>query len=166
MKAMIANDQVRAFSSLQYAYREMFDGRLVAMSLSVLVASVLTFGILGPPGFEDGFGALQRLVFVASCGAICWPLAHALSAAILFLMRSRPPAQIALANTLGALFVTIPCSAVSYTLLGLFQSQNPVSRFAVGRLPERGGIGVGLHFPGPVRGMPARATEARHRGGS
>lgn len=125
MKPSAANSQVRTFSSLQYAYREMFDGRLIAVSLSVLGASVLTFGILGPLGFDDGFGPIRRLAFVASCGAICWPLAHALSSAILFLMRSRPPAQIVLASTLGALFVAGPCSAVAYTLYGLFQSQNP-----------------------------------------
>ena len=126
MKPMTANSRVHAFSSLQYAYREMFDRRLIAVSLSVLVTAVLTFSILGPLGFEDGFGPLRRLAFVASCGALCWPLAHALSAAILFVMRSRPPAQIALANTLGALFVAMPCSAVCYTLFGLFQLQDPV----------------------------------------
>lgn len=123
---MIANSQVPAFSSLQYAYREMFDGRLIAVSLSVLGVAVLTFGILGPLGFEDGLGPMKRLAFVASCGAICWPLAHTLSAAILFVTRSLPPVQILLANTLGALFVTIPCCAVAYILYGLFRSQDPV----------------------------------------
>ena len=123
---MIANSQVPAFSSLQYAYREMFDGRLIAVSLSVLGVAVLTFGILGPLGFEDDLGPVKRLAFVASCAAICWPLAHAVSAAILFLMRSRPPVQIVLANAFGALFVTMPCSAVVYTLYGLFQSHDTV----------------------------------------
>ena len=123
MKPTTANNQVRAFSSLQYAYREMFDRRLVAVSISVLVASVLTFTILGPLGIDDGFRPTQRLAFAAACGAICWPLAHALSSAILFLMRSRPPVQIVLASALGALFVSIPCSAVTYTIYGLFQPQ-------------------------------------------
>ena len=68
VKPMAADNQVRAFSSLQYAYREMFDRRLIAVSLSVLVAAVLTFSILGPLGFEDSFGPFRRLAFVASCG--------------------------------------------------------------------------------------------------
>ena len=102
----------------------MFDGRLIAVSLCVLVAWVLTFAILGVVGIEDSFHPLQRFAFVASCSAICWPLSHALSSAILFLMRFRPPVQIVLASTLGALFVSIPCSAVAYTMYGLFQPQN------------------------------------------
>ena len=116
--------QRRGFSSLQYAYREMFDWRLVAVSLSVLAASILTFTMLGPMGLQDQLSPLQRLVFVASCSAICWPLSHALSSAILFLMRFRPPVQIVLASALGALFVAMPCSAVAYTTYGLFQAQN------------------------------------------
>ena len=124
MKPTTVNGPVDEFSSLQYAYREMLDGRLIAVSLSVLVALVLTFTILGLLGIHDSFRPLQRLAFVASCGAICWPLSHALSSAILFLMRLRPPVQIVLAITLGALFAAIPYSAVTYTIYGLFQPQD------------------------------------------
>ena len=124
MKPTSGNSRVREFSSLQHAYREMFDRRLIVVSISVLVASVLTFTILGPLGIDDGFRPMQRLAFAASCGAICWPLAHALSSAVLFLMRSRPPVQIVLASTLGALFASIPCSAVVYTIYGLLQPQS------------------------------------------
>lgn len=114
----------REFSSLQYAYREMFDWRLIAVSLSVLAGWIVTFAILGPIGLDIQLGPLQRFAFVALCSVVCWPLAHALSSAILFVVRFRPPVQIVLASALGALFVAMPCCAVVYTMYGLFQAHN------------------------------------------
>ena len=166
MKPTTANNQVRAFSSLQYAYREMFDGRLIVMSLSVLGVSVFAFGILGPLGFEDGFQPMKRVAFVAACGAICWPLAHPVNAAILFVMRSRPPVQIVLASTLGALFVTIPCSAVSYTLYKLFQSDDPVHVAVLDVYPSVATMVLActclVHYVACQRARLRRATETGH----
>ena len=166
MKATTADSGLGEFSSLRYAYREMFDGRLITVSLSVLVGCVLAFTVIGPMGSGVELVPLQRLAFVALCGAICWPLSHTLSSAILFLMRSRPPVQIVLASALGALFVAMPCSAVAYTIYGIFEPHGD----PLAALPEIYRTVAVLvlactclvHYVACQRARLRHATEARH----
>ena len=107
-------------SVLQCAYHETLDGRLIAVSASAVVGAVIVYAVLGPMGMEDNLGPLERLAFVGTVCALCWPLCHAFSATVLYLARARPPIQILASSITGVLFMAIPCSAVAYAFYGLF----------------------------------------------
>ena len=107
-------------SVLQCAYQETLDGRLIAVSASAVAGAVIVYAVLGPMGMEDNLGPLQRLAFVGTVCALCWPLCHAFSATVLYLARVRPPIQILAFAVAGVLFMAIPCSAVAYAFYGLF----------------------------------------------
>ena len=155
MRPKAAENRIPGIWYLRHAYREMLEWRLIRVSLSVLGAGVLTLTVVSPMGIEESLGPLQRLAFVALCGVCCWPLCHALSAAILYVARSRPPLQILLACLSGALFMAVPLSAVVFTAYGLFQPRLAANL----RLPEvylnTGRIGVGVWKYRPLRGLSA-----------
>ena len=132
MRPKAAENRIPGIWYLRHAYREMLEWRLIRVSLCVLGAGVLTLTVVSPMGIEESLGPLQRLAFVALCGVCCWPLCHALSAAILYVARSRPPLQILLACLSGALFMAVPLSAVVFTVYGLFQPRHAANL----RLPE------------------------------
>ena len=114
----------RGLACLQWAHLEVLEWGLLAESLCMLGGLVLVLAFVGPMGVEDHLAPLERLAFWSVCGALCWPLCHALSAAILYLMRFRPPVAIMLAAAAGALFFTVPCAAVTHTVYGLFRPQD------------------------------------------
>ena len=122
MKPTSTNRYVSTLSCLQYAYREALDRHLIAMSFGVVAVGAVVIAILGPMGMEENLGVVQRFVLVGLCCAVCWPLCHALSAAILYLMRKQPPLQIAVGCGIGALFMAIPCSFTTVAIYGLFDT--------------------------------------------
>ena len=107
---------------LQYAYKEALDGHLVATSFAVVSVAAIVFAILGPMGMEENLGVVQRFALVGLCCAVCWPLCHGLSAAILYLVRKQPPMQIAVSCAVGALFMAIPCSFTAVAVYALFDT--------------------------------------------
>ena len=110
---------VRGLASLQWAYKAALHGRVVAGSLLVVLVLATALSMVGR--MDDASDTvLYRLFFWTTCALLCWPLCHALGAVVLYLMRSRPPLAIALAAAGGTLFLTLPCTAVVYTLYGLF----------------------------------------------
>ncbi len=120
MKLAPDGSRVQGRSVLQCAYQETLDGRLIAVSASAVAGAVIVYAVLGPMGMEDNLGPLQRLAFVGTVCALCWPLCHAFSATVLYLARARPPIQILAFAVAGVLFMAIPCSAVAYAFYGLF----------------------------------------------
>ena len=122
MKPSTVEDPKPGLWRLRHAWREMLEWRLIRVSLGVLGASVLILSVVGPVGIGDALNPLQRIAFAALCCVFCWPLCHVLSAAILYVARSRPPVQILLACTAGELFMAVPCTAVVFAFYGLFQS--------------------------------------------
>ena len=109
------------FWCLRHAHREMLTSTLVAVSLGVLAGLVVTVSVLCSQcraGFPSYF---DLLAFVALCAASCWPFYHALSAVVLVVLRTRPPAQILLACIACALFAALPFTAVAMAFLPLFQ---------------------------------------------
>ncbi len=115
---------VRGPACLRWAYREALEPGQLAVSLWMLVGLVLVLTAVGPIGIEVRLGPLQRLAFWSICCALCWPVCHALSAAILYLMRDRRPVVILLAAATGAAYFTVPCVAVAYTVYGLFMPRD------------------------------------------
>ncbi len=114
------DDPVRGLACLRLAYREALEPGVLAVSFWLLVGLVLVLTAVGPIGIEVRLGPPERLAFWSICCALCWPLCHALTAAILYVMRARPPLLVLLAAALGTLFLTVPCTAVTYTVYGLF----------------------------------------------
>ena len=114
------DDPVRGLACLRLAYREALEAGVLAVSFWLLVGLVLVLTAVGPIGIEVRLGPLERLGFWSTCCALCWPPCHALTAAILYAMRARPPLLVLLAAAVGALFLTVPCTAVTYTVYGLF----------------------------------------------
>ena len=105
-------------------YREMLDARVIALSVGMAVVATLIVAVLGPVVIGTQLGLFDRLAIVAVCGAICWPICHALSAAVMFVMRARRPFAVLLGWATGALFVSMPCSAVAYAVHGIFGNEN------------------------------------------
>ena len=120
MKRTFADRPVYGFACLQRAYVEALDTSVIGVSAASVGVTIVVFAVLGPMGMEDNLGTMRRLAFVGLCGIVCWPLCHSLSAAILFLMRKRPPFQIVVACAAGVWFMAVPCTAVAYTINGLF----------------------------------------------
>ena len=116
-------DPVRGLETLRWAYREALDGSLLAVSLCMLGGFVVVGAVVGPIGVEDHLRPLQRLAFWSICGGLCWPVCHALSAAILYVARHRSAVFIACSAAGGAVFFTVPCTAVTFTVAILFNPQ-------------------------------------------
>ena len=114
-------DRIRIGACMPYVHREMLDPRMVFVSATVIAVAALALSVFGPVGISDNLDALRRLAFVGTCFLLCWPLCHSLSAALLSLVRTRPPGQIMLACTAGVLFATVPCTAITCTVYWMFE---------------------------------------------
>ena len=114
---------VKGLECLQWAYREALEWRLIGGSLGVLLGFATLFALVGHVGFEDRLIPIERIGYWTVAALICWPLCHALGAAILYVMRSHPPLVIALAAGAGTLFFTLPCSGVAHVVYGLFDPE-------------------------------------------
>jgi len=112
---------LRLSACLPYAHREMLDPRMVLVSATIVAVAALALAVYGPVGIDDNLDPLQRLAFVTTCSVLCWPLCHALSAAMLSLVRTRPPRQIVLAGAGAVLFSSLPCTAVTCTVYWWFE---------------------------------------------
>ena len=121
---------VRGFATLRWAHEAALDGRIVAGSLVVVLVLTVAFALAGR--VEQG-GLSHRVLLWITCAVVCWPVCHALAAAILYLSRSRPPALIAWAAACGTFFLTLFCTAVAYTAYGLFYParEGPVPILAI-----------------------------------
>lgn len=120
MKPTPTSVSVRLLGSMPHAHREALGGPLIAFAFAIVCIAVAILTFVGPGRAEDGLDPLARLALVGSCAVLCWPMWHALSAAVLYLMRSQPPLWIALASGAATVFMTMPCTAVAYTAYGLF----------------------------------------------
>ncbi len=120
MQANSAKQRHSGFACLGQAYTEMLEWGLLRLSLGILGAAVLTLTVMGPLDTGRSLGPVKRFAFVALCCLCCWPLCHALRAAILYLARHRSPVQILLASFGGALLAAVPCAVIVFTIFGFF----------------------------------------------
>ena len=108
----------RGLALLRLAHREMLDWSLIQASFCTSAGIVLVAAVVVPIGMVAELGLPERLAYWSICGLLCWPPGHAVTAAILYLMRSRPPILIALAAVAGVLFLSVPFTAVGYAVYG------------------------------------------------
>ena len=113
-------------SWLQCAYREMLDGRVIAASFGAVAAAAVVAAVLGPVGIEEHLDLLRRVAFIGLCCALCWPLGHALSVAILYLVRLQSPIQVLAGWVFGALFMSVTSAAIAYAVYGMFDTPRPI----------------------------------------
>ena len=114
---------LRGLGYLRLAYCEIWDWSLIRISCFTVVGLAVVFAIMGPIGIVPLLDLGERLVFWTTCAALCWPVCHALTGAILYLTRSCRPVVIALAAAGGAGFLTVPFTAVGYTVYGLLNPE-------------------------------------------
>ena len=122
MKAEGTDNPIHAEDpALPQAYRQILGWPVVILSVVTALVAAAMLSVLGPLGIEDGLTLVRRLTLVAIVSAICWPFCLSLAAVVLYLTRFQPPFQIATACAVGTLCMTVPCTAVAYTVYGLLR---------------------------------------------
>lgn len=140
----------RGLALLRLAHREMLDWSLVQASFCTTAGLVLVAAVVVPIGIVAQLGLPERLAYWSVCGLLCWPPGHAVTAAILYLMRSRPPMPIALAAVAGVLFLSLPFTAVGYGVYGWLSPEGaapmPVGRFFANVAVLALGVSALVHY--------------------
>ena len=105
-------------------YKEVLEWRLIRVAFLLLVAFAAAFGLVQTTTLNIDAPVTHVLLWVG-CALLCWPLWHAVLAGVLYLMRLRPPLEIALAAVLATVFATLPCTAIVYSVSGWVRGQYP-----------------------------------------
>ena len=116
---------VRGLACLSWVYKEVLEWGLIRTALLLLVAFAAAFGLVQTTTFNLEAAPVAHVLLWVGCALLCWPLWHALLAGVLYLTRRRPPLEIALAAVLTTLFVTLPCTAVVYSVSGWVRGHYP-----------------------------------------
>ena len=123
---------LRGLALLRLAHREMLDWSLIQASFCTTAGLALVAAVVFPIGIVAQLGLPERLAYWSVCGLLCWPPGHAVTAVVLYLMRSRPPILIVVAAVAGVLFLSVPFTAVGYGVYGWLHPEGAGS-MAVGR---------------------------------
>lgn len=116
---------VRGLSCLSWAYKEVLEWGLIRIAFVLLVAFAAGLGLVQTTTLNlDGAPVTHVLLWVG-CALLCWPLWHALLAGVLYLMRLRPPLEIALAAGLATVFATLLSAVVVYSVSGWVRGHYP-----------------------------------------
>ncbi|MYE10182.1 MAG: LytTR family transcriptional regulator [Gammaproteobacteria bacterium] len=116
---------VRGLDCLSWVYKEVLEWSLIRIALLLLVAFATAFGLVQATSFNLDAAPLAHVLLWVGCALLCWPLWHAVLAGVLYLMRLRPPREIALAAGLATAFVTLPSTAVVYSVSAWVRGHYP-----------------------------------------
>lgn len=140
----------RGLALLRLAHREMLDWSLIQASFCTTAGLALVAAVVIPIGIVAQLGLPERLAYSSICGLLCWPPGHAVTAAILYMMRSRPPILIALAAIAGVGFLSVPFTAVGYGVYGWLDPEGakliPVERFFLNLAVLALGVSALVHY--------------------
>lgn len=140
----------RGLALLRLAHREMLDWSLIQASFCTTAGLALVAAVVIPIGIVGQLGLPERLAYWSICGLLCWPPGHAVTAAILYLMRSRPPVLIALAAVAGVVFLSVPFTAIGYGVYGWLSPEGaelmPLGRFFVNLAVLALGVSALVHY--------------------
>ena len=106
--------------TLEAARREIWTRDLVLASGMGTLVWVCILAISAPGSHDHALTPLQRLAFFAGMGAVCWPLAHALSAASLHFVRLRSPVALGLTAIATGSYLAANLCAVAIGLDSMF----------------------------------------------
>ena len=112
--------------TMQSAYREMLEPSMMGLSVAMASALVVLFTVLGPLGTQDTLGPIPRVLYWGLCGVLCVPICYSQGVVALYVVRNRPPLQVALAFAATGMFMAAPCTAITFTTYRLFHSGYPV----------------------------------------
>ena len=110
---------------MQHAYRESVAPGMVRLVVAVFGVLFVLFTLHGPLDTRDSLTPIQRLAYFGLCGALQVPISYAATVLTLYLGRNLRPPQIAVALSATSLVVAAPCTAVAYTVYGLFHAGQP-----------------------------------------
>ena len=141
---------LRGLALLRLAHREMLDWSLIQASFCTTAGLAVVAAVVFPIGIVAQLGLPERLAYWAICGLLCWPPGHAVTAVILYLMRSRPPILIVVAAVAGVLFLSVPFTAVGYGVYGWLHPEGaqsmPVGRFFANLAVMALGVSALVHY--------------------
>ena len=110
----VPDGPVRGLACLSWVYKEILEWRLIRVAFLLLLAVATAFGLVQTTTLNIDAAPAAHVLLWVGCALLCWPPWHALLASVLYLMRARPPREIATAAGLATLFFTLPCTAIVY----------------------------------------------------
>ena len=141
---------LRGLALLRLAHRELLDWSLIQASFCTTAGLALVAAVVVPIGIVAQLGLPERLAYWSICGLLCWPPGHAVTAVVLYLMRSRPPILIALAAVVGVGFLSVPFTAVGYGVYGWLHPEGaesiPVGKFFLNLAVMALGVSALVHY--------------------
>ena len=105
----------RSGPDLRLAYRELFRGQLVLISISISCVLVLFHAVAGPGG-EVLPQLLPRLEYFGLMAALSWPMGHGMAALLLYLVRRGRPHHVILVSLAGAIYIAANLAMVGYAI--------------------------------------------------
>ena len=116
---------VRGLACVSWVYREVLEWTLIRIAFLLVLAFATAFALIQATTLNLDAAPVSHVLLWVGCALLCWPLWHALLAGVLYLMRLRPPREIALGAGLATLFVTLPSTAIVYSASGWVRGQFP-----------------------------------------
>ena len=105
----------RSGSELGFAYRELFRGQLIFISVSISCVVVMFHAVAGPGG-EVLPHLLPRLGYFGLIAALSWPMGHGMAALLLYWARLGRPYHVVLASLAGAAYIAVNVAMVGYAI--------------------------------------------------
>ena len=105
----------RSGSELGFAYRELFRGQLIFISVSISCVVVMFHAVAGPGG-EVLPDLLPRLGYFGLIAALSWPMGHGMAALLLYWARRGRPYHVVLASLAGAAYIAVNVAMVGYAI--------------------------------------------------
>jgi hypothetical protein len=112
-------------TTVELARQELCTGYLIVVSGMATIVWVILL-VLTPPGsFDYALSLQQRLAFFGGLSAVCWPLGHALAAALLHFARLRSPIALGVTAVVGGAYQAVHLCAVALAIEELFFALTP-----------------------------------------
>ena len=107
-------------TELRFAYRELLTPGMMALTAGIACALVPLIVAAGPLGTSHTLSLGGRLAFWGLVGVLDLPICYSMGVLMLYLVRDRTGHQAALALAAAAIIVAAPCSAITFSVYGLF----------------------------------------------
>ena len=104
----------------ELAHREAFTLQMFGVAAAVAGIFALAFATIGPFESHHVLTVAQRLAYCAVSGGLHLIVAYAGFVATLYLTRGRTELQTVVALALEALVIAAPCTAITYTVYGVY----------------------------------------------
>ena len=107
-----------------FAYPEVVAPGTLGLGAGIVCALIALFTLLGPLGTDHTLSEIERAAFWGLASALVIAIGYAGCMLTFYLARTRPRAQVRLWLTAMSVIVAGPCTAITYTVYGLFHDGN------------------------------------------